>query len=170
MDLSTSMPSIASTKLRRIRNGRPAISTMASPSRAIVSRSFCSKRRKICCRSAGAPIVATAAISGISAAAKIAAVPPRLCPTSSEGVIPAAVIACAAARRSSMSAAMLTASPGAMLNPVPAKSNLKTPIPARDSARDMCTAARLSFPHVKQCAKIAQPRGVPTGGSRCPVS
>ena len=128
---------IASKKLRRMRKGLSAISTEASPSIAMVARSPSRKWRKRCCRSAGAPIVTTAAMSGNSAAAMIAAVPPRLCPTSREGDIPAAAIAFAAERRSSTSDAKLTASPVPPLNPVPAKSNLKTPMPARDSAREM---------------------------------
>ncbi|BCM75446.1 hypothetical protein KAM448_33280 [Aeromonas caviae] len=51
--------------------------------------------------------------------------------------MPAAAIAFAAARRSSTSDAKFTGSPVPPPIPVPAKSNLKTPMPARDSAREM---------------------------------
>ena len=135
MDFSMSKTSTACRKLRRTRKVRPAISADASPSLAMVSRSMGRKNRRICSRSAGAPIVATAATPGNSAAATIAAVPPRLCPTSKEGGIPAAVIAFAAERMSSTSDAKLTGSPDPA--PIPAKSNLRTPMPARDSAREM---------------------------------
>lgn len=49
--------------------------------------------------------------------------------------MPAAAIAFAAARRSSTSDAKFTGSPVPPPIPVPAKSNLKTPMPARDSAQ-----------------------------------
>ena len=126
------------------------MSTDASPSRLIVSRSLALKTLRMCSSSAGAPTVATATMSGRSVAATRAAVPPRLCPIRRAGVIPAVVIALAADLRSVTSAAKSTASPSAPPTPVPAKSNRRTPIPARDSAREMWTAARLSFPHVKQ--------------------
>jgi hypothetical protein len=48
MAFSTSIPSTASRNPRRMRKGLPAISTEASPSLAMVSRSFGPKRRKIC--------------------------------------------------------------------------------------------------------------------------
>ena len=75
------------------------------------------------------------------------------------GGIPAAAMASAAALRSSTSEAKLTASSAGLAIPVPAKSNRKTPIPARESARAMYTAARLSFPQVKQWAKIRPAAG-----------
>jgi hypothetical protein len=53
---------------------------------------------------------------------------------------------------------------------MPAKSNLRTPIPALDRARATRTEARLSFPQVKQWAKIAQPLGVMSGASSLPES
>jgi hypothetical protein len=45
------------------------------------------------------------------------------------------------------------------------KSNLKTAIPRPRSARLMRDAAAMSFEHVKQWAKSAQPAGVPAGSS-----
>jgi hypothetical protein len=69
----------------------------------------------------------------------------RLCPTRRDGDMPAAAIAFAAARRSSTSDAKFTGSPVPPPIPVPAKSNLKTPMPARDSARDVNSGATV-FP------------------------
>jgi hypothetical protein len=75
-----------------------------------------------------------------------------------------------AATRSSTSAAKLVLSGPPPLWPMPAKSNLRTPMPALDRARAMRTDARLSFPQVKQWANIAQPRGVMSGASSLPES
>src|SRR3546814_17052447 len=56
------------------------------------------------------------------------------------------------------------------LSPLPAKSKRSTPTPARATARDIRAAARLFFPLVKQCAKLAQPRGVLARGPSVPAT
>ncbi|CAE1304853.1 unnamed protein product [Acanthosepion pharaonis] len=78
--------------------------------------------------------------------------PPKLCPTRSVIGISASLIAFAAQTKPPH-----RRQPGSRnspaLPPSPAKSKRKTPIPARANAREILTAARLSFPHVKQWAK-----------------
>ena len=51
---------------------------------------------------------------------------------------------------------MLAKSPS--LEPRPVKSNRSTPMPSRARVRLIVLAARISFPHVKQCAKTAYAR------------
>ncbi len=105
---------------------------------------------------------------GDPAAASTAA-PPRLCPTSSIGGMPAAVIASAAATRS----LTLWLNPDAPKSPSLAPSAGKdrdrsTPMPAPASRREIRTAALLSFPQVKQYANSAYALVEPTGSSSRP--
>jgi hypothetical protein len=99
--------------------------------------------------------VATAAIPGNSSAAASAAAPPRLCPISKAGGIPASIIAFVAATRSAISLLKPASAKSPPLCPRPVKSNRSTAMPRSAKARLIRTAASDSLVQVKQWAKRA---------------
>ncbi len=145
MAFSTSIPSTASRKLRRMRKwsaGDLHRGLALACDRVEIIRS---EEAQDSWRSAGAPIVATAVMSGRSLGSYDCSHTTQTVPDEEEGLIPAAVIALCGCpkvfdvRREADGVVYPNA------NPVPAKSNLKTQC-QHATARARCKRARLSFP------------------------
>jgi hypothetical protein len=109
-------------------------------------------------------MVATAFTEAMSPAAASAAAPPRLWPISSAGARPAPAMWRAAAIRSRTSLEKPVSSPS--LSPRPVKSKRSVATPNFASARLIRTAALEVLSQVKQWAKSANDRAVPSGRSR----
>ena len=115
--------------------------------------------------SPGAPMVATALVSGIAAAAESTAAPPSEWPTRMSGARRFSLSQSAAVRRSATFEEKLVDANSPSDDPSPVKSKRSTAIPRAASSLAMVRAAKMSFEQVKQWANSAAAATSPAGRS-----